>query len=146
MWDAQWCSTKINVLFTLKDQKNAEMCKDPSTNLWTLPLGRKTAQYDQLMPVLSCPNLTSSRKCPSQVTDTTMTHVACFTHTVHSKANSVKFAHQSLCCPRLSTLLKAIIRGFLKGCPNLTSTGFIRYLNSSPALAKGHMKHPHQGI
>ncbi len=68
--------------------------KDPSTNLWTLPLGRTTAQYDQVMPVLACPKLTSSCTCPSQGTDTTMQHVGCFTHTAHSKANSVKFAHQ----------------------------------------------------
>ncbi len=72
--------------------------------------------------------------------------MACFTHTVCSKANRVKFAHQLLCSPCPSTLLKAIRHGFLKGCPNLTSAGVIRYLNPSPALAKGHMKWPHQGI
>jgi hypothetical protein len=73
--------------------------KDPSTNLWTLTLGRSTAQHDPVMPVLACPNLTSSRTCPSQGTVTTMPHVVCFTHTVHSKANSMKFSHQSLCSP-----------------------------------------------
>ncbi len=31
-----------------------------------------------------------------------------FTHTVQTKANSIKFAHQSLCSPHISTLLKAI--------------------------------------
>jgi hypothetical protein len=31
-----------------------------------------------------------------------------FTPTVQTKANSIKFAHQSLCSPRQSTLLKAI--------------------------------------
>ncbi len=44
-----------------------------------------------------------------------------FTHTIQTKANSIKFAHQSLCSPCPSTLLKAIQRGFLKGCPNLTA-------------------------
>ena len=69
-----------------------------------------------------------------------------FTHTVRSKANSIKFAHQSMCSPTISTLLKAIRRGYLDGCPNLSAKGVRRYLNPSPATAKGHMKRPHQGI
>jgi hypothetical protein len=69
-----------------------------------------------------------------------------FTHTVRTKANYIKFAHQSLCSPHISTLLKAIRHGFLKGCPNLTTKGVTRYLDPSPATAKGHMKRPHQGI
>ncbi len=62
-----------------------------------------------------------------------------------SKANSICFAHQSLCSPQISTLLKAIRRGYLKGCPNLTKHG-VTYLNASPASTKGHMKRPCQGI
>ena len=31
-----------------------------------------------------------------------------FTHTIRTKANSIKFAHQSMCSPNTSTLLKAI--------------------------------------
>jgi hypothetical protein len=69
-----------------------------------------------------------------------------FTHTIRTKANSIKFAHQSMCSPAISTLLKAIRRGFLDGCPNLSAKGVTRYLNPSPATAKGHMKRPHQGI
>jgi hypothetical protein len=69
-----------------------------------------------------------------------------FTHTVRTKANSIRFAHQSMCSPTISTLLKAIRRGFLNGCPNLSAKGVTRYLNPSPATAKGHMKRPHQGI
>jgi hypothetical protein len=69
-----------------------------------------------------------------------------FTHTVQTKANSIKFAHQSLFSPHISTLLKAIRRGFLKERPNLTAKGVMQYLNPSPATAKGHMKRPHQGI
>ena len=69
-----------------------------------------------------------------------------FTHTVRTKANSIKFAHQSMCSPTISTLLKAIRRGYLDGCPNLSAKGVTRYLNPSPATAKGHMKRPHQGI
>ena len=31
-----------------------------------------------------------------------------FTHTIQTKANSIKFAHQLMCSPTISTLLKAI--------------------------------------
>ena len=51
-----------------------------------------------------------------------------------------------MCSPTISTLLKAIQRSFLHGCPNLSAKGITRYLNPSPATAKGHMKQPHQGI
>jgi hypothetical protein len=70
--------------------------------------------------------------------------IAFFTDTVQTKANSIHFAHQSLCSPKNSTLLKAIQYGYLKGCPNLTAKGVSKYLN--PSLATGHMKHPRQGI
>jgi hypothetical protein len=72
--------------------------------------------------------------------------IAFFMHTVQTKANSIRFAHQSLCSPRISTLLKAIRLGFLKGCSNLSAAGVTRYLNPSPATAKGHMKQPCMGI
>jgi hypothetical protein len=67
-------------------------------------------------------------------------------HTVQNKANSIRFAHQSLCSPKISMLLKAICCGYLKGCPNLTATSITKYLNPIPATAKGHMKHPQMGI
>jgi hypothetical protein len=69
-----------------------------------------------------------------------------FTHTIQTKANIIKFAHQSMCSPKTLTLLKAIRHGILDGCPNLSAKGVTRYLNPSPATAKGHMKRPHQGI
>jgi hypothetical protein len=75
-----------------------------------------------------------------------MIELGLFSHTVRTKANSIKFAHQSMCSPRITTLLIAIQRGFLKGCPNLSAKGVKRYLNPSSATAKGHMKRPHQGI
>ncbi len=62
------------------------------------------------------------------------------------QANTVKFAHQSLCNPKISTLLKATRRGFLKLCSNLTKKLILKYLNPSPATAKGLMKGPRHGI
>jgi hypothetical protein len=72
--------------------------------------------------------------------------LALFTHSVRTRANGVKFAHQSLCSPKISTLLKAVRRGFLRGCPHLSEMLILKYLNPSPATSKGHMKRPRHGI
>jgi len=73
-------------------------------------------------------------------------NVAAFTHSVKTRANSVNFAHQSLCNPKISTLLKVNRKGFLKGCSNISKELICKYLNPSPATAKGHMKRPRHGI
>jgi hypothetical protein len=132
--------------------------KDPATDLWTLPIVGPAGKTTQVMHKgmqnpLAIPVCASAHACGSGGKATTSlqnpppsNQVSFFTHTVCTKANSIKFPHQSLCSPRISTLLKAIQRGFLKGCPNLTAKCITRYLNPSPAAAKGHMKQPHQGI
>ena len=43
-------------------------------------------------------------------------------------------------------MMKALRQGFLKGCPNLSEKLVTKYLNPSPATAKGHMKRPKKGI
>jgi hypothetical protein len=115
--------------------------KDPSTDLWTLPLGSHGMISQHAMSTLlsAAPDFANAHAQPA-------VQIAFFAHTVQTKANSICFAHQSLCSPRISTLLKAIKRGYLKGCPNLTAHGVNKYLNPSPATAKGHMKRPRQGI
>jgi hypothetical protein len=72
--------------------------------------------------------------------------VVTFTHSVQTKTNAVKFAHQSLCNLKISTLLKAVRKGFVKGCTNMTESLVLKYLNPSPAMAKSHMKCPRHGI
>jgi hypothetical protein len=131
--------------------------KDPATDLWTLPIVGPASKTTQVMHKgmqnpLGVPVCASAHACGSGGKATTSlqnpppsNQVSFFTHTICTKANSIKFAHQSLCSPRISTLLKAIRRGFLKGCRNLTAKGVTRYLNPSPATAKGHMKWPYQG-
>jgi hypothetical protein len=42
--------------------------------------------------------------------------------------------------------MKALKKGFLKGCPDLSKELVTKYLNPSPATAKGHMKRPKKGI
>ncbi len=115
--------------------------KDPSTDLWTLHLGSvdmTTHRIHDAIALAAPVHANARAHLPIPI--------ACFTHTARTKANSVRFAHQSLCSPRLSTLLKAIRCGYLKGCPSLTAKGVAKYLNPSPTTAKGHMKQPHQGI
>jgi hypothetical protein len=109
--------------------------KDPSINLWTLPIPTKvcTGPGPTVSPCEDC--------APHLPMDASDTHpgvtMATFMHSVQTWANAVKFAHQSLCNPKISTLLKAICRGFLKGCPNLTETLVLKYHNPSLATTKG---------
>jgi hypothetical protein len=42
--------------------------------------------------------------------------------------------------------MKALKKGFLKGCPYMNEELITKYLNPSPATAKGHMKWPKRGI
>jgi hypothetical protein len=42
--------------------------------------------------------------------------------------------------------MKALKKGFLKGCPDLSEKLVTKYLNPSPATAKGHMKRPKKGL
>ena len=72
--------------------------------------------------------------------------IALFTHSICTRMNAVKFAHQLLGNPRILTLLKAVSHGFLHGCQNMTKKLILKYLNPSPAMAKGHIKRPCQGI
>jgi hypothetical protein len=69
-----------------------------------------------------------------------------FTHLIKTRVNAVKFAHQSLCNPKISTTLKAVRKGFIDGCPNINVILIQKYLNPSQATATGHMKRPRHGI
>jgi hypothetical protein len=118
--------------------------KDPSTDLWTLPItneGMRTtpSQIDLPGP---CPGIGHAPHPPHEI------HAgAAFLHSIRTRANNVKFAHhQLLCNPKISTLLKATKWGFLKGCPYISIKLINKYLNPSPATAKGHIKCPRHGI
>ncbi len=70
-------------------------------------------------------------RAPQSPTSTTpqakIEEVAMFTHSVRTRANSVKFSHQSLCNPKISSLMKALRKGYLKGCPNLSEELVTKY-------------------
>jgi hypothetical protein len=92
--------------------------KDPSTDLWTLPItptaitqntyqgGRWTApgkSLPQASPCLACAPRPPLILLPPD--DTTLPQpavLATFTHSMRTCANAVKFAHQSLCNPKIS--------------------------------------------
>jgi len=155
------CDTGCEVVFTktncdiwYKGKVILSGTKEPSTDLWTLPIGpqneqaKKTIVNNKCVPtalrkVGQAPQ--KSIKVPSDA-HYGATHAASFAHSVKTRANAVKFAHQALCNPKISTLLKAVRRGFLDGCPNLSEKLINKYLNASPATAKGHMKRPRHGI
>jgi hypothetical protein len=59
-----------------------------------------------------------------------------------TKTNAVKFMHQSLCNPPITSLIKAINAGFLHGAPHLNAKFVQKYLMPSPRTSKGHMKQP----
>ncbi len=112
--------------------------KDPTTNLWMLPITPaainnngmfSAAQKLQAGPILACTPAHPTRD-----------DWATFAHSVQTHA------HQSMGNLKLSTLLKAIRKRFVRGCPNLNEKLVTKYLNSSPAMAKGHMKQPKKGI
>jgi hypothetical protein len=135
--------------------------KDPSTDLWVLPLTPKaisdsqrqlwTSQGDgDVQNITDVRNITNMRNSTNvqNITPTLqeLASVAMFTHSVRTRANTVKFGHQAMCNPKISSLFKALRKGFLKGCPNLSKDLVTKYLNPSPATAKGHMTRPKRGI
>ncbi len=131
--------------------------KDPSTDLWVLPITPeaineaklRTSQGQDILLVQSqaSPYTARAPQCPKITTPPReYKEAAMFTHSVRTRANAVKFAHQSMCNPKISSLMKALQKGFLKGCPNLSEELVTKYLNPNPAMAKGHMKRPKKGI
>jgi hypothetical protein len=78
--------------------------KDPSTDLWTLPItkeGMRTTPSQNDLP-RPCPEISRAPHPPLAIYEG-----ASFLHSVQTRANNIKFAHQSLYNPKLSTLLKA---------------------------------------
>jgi hypothetical protein len=72
--------------------------------------------------------------------------LALFSYHQTTKANAVKFMHQSLCNPPITSLIKAINAGFLHGAPHLNAKSIQKYLMPSPVTSKGHMKQPCKGL
>ncbi len=122
--------------------------------IWILPITPDAIKNQEnlgtspgAIPLQAGPCMTQAPLFPISLPKTAPTmEVAAFTHSVWTRANAGKFSHQALCNPKITSLLKAIRKGFLKGCPNLSKDLVTKYLNPSPATAKGHMKWLKKGI
>ncbi len=133
LFDDNYCNVIFNGSIILQGHK------DQSTDLWTLPINRCNKMQTSLphsAHIVDCALHDMRRGIHPGIT------LASFIHSVHTCTNGVKFAHLSLWDPEISTLSKAVHKGFLKGCPNLSKKLILKYLNPSPATAKGHMKRP----
>jgi hypothetical protein len=78
--------------------------KDPSTDLWSLPItkeGMRTTPSQNDLPQ-PCPGISRAPHPPLAIYEG-----ALFLHSVRTRANNVKCVHQLLCNPKISTLLKA---------------------------------------
>jgi hypothetical protein len=167
-----------NVTFCIKANLSYVVgYKDPSTELWTLPIVRTPAKvwtapgtpakgmhvtmqavssrkecvslpHAEAASLMMCgPIHVAALLQPSPyIGHTPHQAIAGFTHSIKTRVNAVKFAHQSLGNPKISTMLRAVRKGFLDGCPNINAKLILKYLNPSPATAKGHMKRPCHGI
>jgi hypothetical protein len=87
------CFNKFKCTVWYNNKIILEGGKDTATDLWTLPIGSPS---------------TSTHCNPVAHAHFVTTQIAFFTHAVRNKANIIHFAHQSLCSPCISTLLKAI--------------------------------------
>ncbi len=161
---------KCDVYF--KDKLILRGYKDPSTDLWTLPIvtlekvwttpgtpakgqhkqmhaptSTISLRHAEATNIMACyPPAVAALPQPGPcIGHAPHQSIAGFTHSIKMQVNAVKFTHQSLCNPKFLTLLKAIRKGFLKGCPNINEKLILKYLNPSPATAKGHMKRPPMG-
>jgi len=131
------CYVKYNSKIILRGTK------DPSTYLWVLPLTPKAISESQRKQLWTSqendeqiitkiqsragPGMARAPQSPKTVTANAA--VAMFTHSVRTRANTVKFGHQAMCNPKISSLLNALRKGFLKGCPNLSKELVTKYLN-----------------
>jgi hypothetical protein len=97
------------------------------------------SSLSQLPPIVDC-NLHPNQMLHGGV------NLPLVTHSVQMQGNGVHFAHQLLHNPTISTLMKAVRKGFLKGCSNMSEKIILKYLNPSPPTAKGCMKRPCHGI
>ncbi len=100
-------------------------------DLWTLPLTPNKIVKTTLVKVMISPN---SAPCNPVV------ETASFSYAQTNKTNNIKFAHQRLCNPPITSLIKEIYAGFLKGALHLDMHSVQKYLFASPATSKGHMK------
>jgi hypothetical protein len=106
-------------------QKDNTRLRDPTTNLWTIPLTPTST--------------TSHIQQPTQ-------HAAHNTYASTTKADHVKFLHAACGSPVPSTWLQAIEDGHFTSWPGLTTDFVRKHLPMSPATVKGHLHQQRQNV
>jgi hypothetical protein len=126
--------------------------KDPASNLWTLPILHRegglwtTPRSDS---VTSEPTPLQPGPCKGHAPQPPFVpppELASFSYHQTTKANAVKFMHQSLCNPLIVSLIKTINAAFLRGAPHLNAKSVQKYLMPNPAMSKDHTKWPRKGM
>ena len=110
--------------------------KDLTTDLWTLPIVGSAGKISPMnthdeqdafefmegasaacsfttlslaIPIFASTQAYKTEKAAKEaLTNPPPIEFGLFSHTIRTKANSIKFAHQSMCSPKIMTLLKAI--------------------------------------
>ena len=73
-------------------------------------------------------------------------HMAHNMHTIPYLQNCLKYMHQAMFCPPITTLITAANAGFLHGFPFITQDLISKHLINPPATAKRCMKKAKAGI
>jgi hypothetical protein len=101
--------------------------EDPASNLWMLPNfqgeeGLWTTPRSNLAVSKLPPSQPSPCKCCASLSPfVPPPELALFLYHQTTKANAVKFMHQSLCNLLITSLIKSINAGFLRGAPHLNA-------------------------
>jgi hypothetical protein len=126
--------------------------KDPTSNLWMLPIfqGDKgwwtTPRSDSVVSKLTPSQPSPCKGCAPPPPFVPPPELASFLYHQTTKANALKFMHQSLCNLPITSLIKAINAGFLRSARHLNAKSVQKYCMPSPATSKGHMKQQCKGL
>ena len=104
--------------------------RDPTTNLWTIPLTMASPHI--------CPNIMASPR--------TNEHTALNAYDATNKADHVKFLHAACGSPVPTTWIQAINNGHFLSWPGLTADLVRNHLPKAIATVKGHLHQQRQNI
>jgi hypothetical protein len=116
------------VTVTLAGERILDGIRTPATGLWHLSLAKPTLEAAPLDAPLHPP----SPEPPLLHQSFAALHSA-------TPSELVAFAHATLFSPAISTLKKALDRGFLPNFPGITATTLKKYPPNSVAMIKGHL-------
>jgi hypothetical protein len=115
--------------------------RDDTTGLWHLPVN------PQQHPPDTRNSHSTKNPLPNQpAPPNTEQHAVYNVYTIPYLQNRLKYMHQAMFCPPITTLINAANEGFLQGFPFMTQDLISKHLVKTPATAKGRMKKAKAGI